>query len=65
MVGGDLASDLDRFHENDMGSNGGRAGGGVWIWHLFGGPETFSVLTEMALGRGHGLGEVLADQVGG
>ena len=61
MVGGDLDSDLDRFHKNDMGSNEGRAGGGVWRWHIFGGPDIFMVLTEMALGRGQGLGEVLAD----
>ena len=38
---------------------------GVWRWHLFGGPDIFSVLTEMALGRGQGLGEVLEEQVGG
>ena len=65
MVGGNLASDLNRFHENNIGSNGGRAGEGVWRWHLFGGPDIFSVLTEMALGCGQGLVEVLADQVGG
>ena len=65
MVGGNLASDLDLFQENDMGSNGGRAGVRIWRWHLFGGPDILSVLTEMALGRGQGLGEVLTDQVGG
>ena len=36
----------------------------VWRWHLFGGPEIFSVLMEMGLGLGQGLGGVLADQVG-
>ena len=65
MVGGNLASDLDHFHENNMGLNGGRSGGGVWRWHLFGGPDIFLVLTEMALGRDQGLGEVLANQVRG
>ena len=56
MVGGDLISDLDRFHEDDMGSNGGLSGGGVWRWHLFGRPDNFSVLTEMARGHGQVLG---------
>ena len=39
-------------------------GGGGWRWHIFGGPDILLVLTEMALGRGQGIGEVLADQVG-